>query len=229
MTEGFPCDNGIGHSDGQGEMPIVFFGAGSQSLVLHELLDSTRYKLCAIFSDYPDDRTDLAPLIIGTEAIKAWVAGQPNVRCGFAVAMGGGLGVARCEKIALLKELGLTPITLVHHTAYVSLGVRAGDACQILAKSFCGVNTRLGAGSILNSSASVDHECILEEGVHVAPGSVILGRVRIGRNTFVGANSTILSDLTIAADVVLGAGSLVTRDILESGTYIGAPARKVAR
>jgi acetyltransferase-like isoleucine patch superfamily enzyme len=49
---------------------------------------------------------------------------------------------------------------------------------------------------------------------------------RIGRKVYIGSNSTILP-VSICDDVVIGAGSVVTRDITEPGTYVGNPARRL--
>jgi serine acetyltransferase len=43
----------------------------------------------------------------------------------------------------------------------------------------------------------------------------------------VGANTVILGPIKICGPVTLGALTLVTRDILEPGVYIGTPARKI--
>ena len=43
----------------------------------------------------------------------------------------------------------------------------------------------------------------------------------------VGANSVLLGPLTIRGPTIIGALSLVTKDILEPGVYVGAPAKKI--
>ena len=48
----------------------------------------------------------------------------------------------------------------------------------------------------------------------------------IGNNVSIGTNSTILP-VAIIDNVVIGAGSVVTKDILEPGIYAGNPARKI--
>lgn len=49
---------------------------------------------------------------------------------------------------------------------------------------------------------------------------------KIGNNVSIGSNSTILP-VEICDNVVIGAGSVVTKDILEKGTYVGNPAIKI--
>ena len=49
---------------------------------------------------------------------------------------------------------------------------------------------------------------------------------KIGNNVSIGSNTTILP-VTICDNVVIGAGSVVTKDIKESGIYAGNPAKKI--
>ena len=49
---------------------------------------------------------------------------------------------------------------------------------------------------------------------------------RIGNRVSIGSNATILP-VRIVDNTVIGAGSVVTKDILESGTYAGNPAKKI--
>ena len=47
---------------------------------------------------------------------------------------------------------------------------------------------------------------------------------RIGSNVSIGSNATILP-VNICDNVVIGAGSVVTKDIVKPGTYVGNPAK----
>ena len=49
----------------------------------------------------------------------------------------------------------------------------------------------------------------------------------IGDNVTIGCNCAVLGNVTIADNVIVGANSVVLNDLSESGTYVGAPARKV--
>ena len=54
----------------------------------------------------------------------------------------------------------------------------------------------------------------------------LYGSTTIGNNVSIGSNATILP-VKICDGVVIGAGAVVTKDILEQGTYIGNPAQKL--
>src|SRR3546814_1619754 len=52
--------------------------------------------------------------------------------------------------------------------------------------------------------------------------------VRIGRNVWIGAGALILPGVTIGDDALVGAGSVVTRDVPAGATVAGNPARVLA-
>lgn len=57
----------------------------------------------------------------------------------------------------------------------------------------------------------------------------ITKRTIIGKNVYIGANCTVLGGVHIAPDVLVGAGSIVTRDLESGFAYAGAPARPLHR
>ena len=49
----------------------------------------------------------------------------------------------------------------------------------------------------------------------------------MGNNVFIGSNTTILSNVKIGNEIFIAAGSVVTKDLIESGVYGGIPAHKI--
>lgn len=86
---------------------------------------------------------------------------------------------------------------------------------------------QIGRSCIINTASSIDHECVLEDYVHVSPGVHVAGTVTIGKSTWIGIGATVINNLSICANCMIGAGSTVIKDIKEEGTYVGSPIRKV--
>lgn len=210
--------------------PLVLFGAGSQVYVLDEIIRKQNLYIAAIFNDSdPNHRMEFpAEVIVGQQKIREWIK-RSGTELRYAISIGNHHGNARVKRHQLLQELGLIPAHLQHETAFVSRDAVIGSACQLLAFSFVGAKARLGEAVIINTKASVDHECILQDGVHVGPGATIAGRVTIGRNTFVGSGATICPDLHIVDNCIIGAGAVVVSNLTIPATYVGVPARRLMK
>lgn len=89
------------------------------------------------------------------------------------------------------------------------------------------VNTlaTIGDYCILNTGCIVEHECLLANGVHIAPGAVLAGNVQVGENIFIGANAIIKQGVQIGKNVIVGAGTVIIKDILDNQTVVGNPGR----
>lgn len=86
----------------------------------------------------------------------------------------------------------------------------------------------LGRGCILSTSAIVAHDSTLGDECYLSAGSIVAGGTTLGPRCFVGLGARISDGLVIAAETTVGAGAVVVRDITESGTYAGVPARRIA-
>jgi len=85
----------------------------------------------------------------------------------------------------------------------------------------------IGNHCILNSGCRVDHDCKLQDFVHVAPGAVLCGDVVVGEGSFIGAGATVLPGVKIGSWSTIGAGSVVTRDVSSNALVVGIPARVI--
>lgn len=116
-------------------------------------------------------------------------------------------------------------------------GVKIGEGCTLLGRVEWGSEPFLitiGNDVRITSGVSfVTHD----GGVHVLrrewdghegnPDLDIFGRIQVGNNVFIGVRSTIMPGVTIGDNVVIGAGSIVTKDIPSNTVACGVPARPI--
>lgn len=119
--------------------------------------------------------------------------------------------------------------TIIHPNTMISDTVRIGHGNFIAANVTINALASIGDYCILNTGCIIEHECILENAVHIAPGAVLAGNVRVGRNTFVGANSVIKQGVSIGNNVVVGAGSTVLNDLPDNQVWVGNPAKPIKK
>jgi acetyltransferase-like isoleucine patch superfamily enzyme len=101
----------------------------------------------------------------------------------------------------------------------------------------------IGARSRVQSHAFICELVIIGEDCFISHGAMFINdpfkiggpargdksqwvETKIGDRVSIGTNATIMP-VTICDDVVIGAGSVVTKDVTEPGTYAGNPARKL--
>ena len=82
-------------------------------------------------------------------------------------------------------------------------------------------NTIIHDGVKLDNLIHIAHNVILGENSAIAASCAIAGSTIIGKNLQMGGLSGILGHLEIADDVSIGAHTLITKSINESGNYVG--------
>ena len=143
----------------------------------------------------------------------------------FVVSIGGEHGYARCKVAEKLNEFSLRPISLISKHAildgleYLGLGVQAMPGAIV--HKFCHV----GDHCIINTNATIDHDCVIGRGVHVMPGATLAGNVKVGDFSTIGTNATILPNITIGSNSIVGAGAVVTKNVQDNIVVTGVPAR----
>lgn len=118
-------------------------------------------------------------------------------------------------------------INLISKNAKISSSSQIGIGNVIQYGVYISANVRIGDFVKLNVNACVMHDSQIGSFSTIAPCSTILGRVRIGENCYIGSMATVLPEIIICDNVTIGAGAVVTKNIFESGVYVGVPAKKI--
>jgi acetyltransferase-like isoleucine patch superfamily enzyme len=107
----------------------------------------------------------------------------------------------------------------------IQRNARIGRRCRIQSHAFICELVSIGDDCFISHGAKFINDAFSKGGP--AGGDQALWRAtRIGNRVSIGTNATILP-VSIADGTVIGAGSVVTRDILTPGVYAGNPARRI--
>ena len=126
-----------------------------------------------------------------------------------------------------LTKLGYSFPPIISPDSILNEGTSVGKGAAVMDGVVINTGTVIGDFSIINTNSSIDHDCSIGNFVHIAPGSVLCGRVEIGDNTFIGTGVTIIQNIHIEPHCMIGAGAVVNKDITHKGKYIGNPLRRI--
>lgn len=121
----------------------------------------------------------------------------------------------------------------------VGADVFIGPFVEIQKDVVIGNRTRVQSHSFICELVTIGDDCVIAHGVmfindKFATGGPARGdrsqwkSTRVGHRVSIGSNATILP-VTICDDVVIGAGAVVTKNIVEPGVYVGNPASLLQR
>jgi len=102
---------------------------------------------------------------------------------------------------------------------------KIGVGCNILSGVRISNSVSVGKGCIIYYNSIITHDCVIGDFVEISPSVNILGRVEISNYTNIGSNSTILPGIKIGKNSVIGAGSVVTKDVPDNVMVVGVPAK----
>lgn len=200
-------------------MKLIIIGASGHGKVVADIAEKSGYGDIRFLDDDSTLKDCLGYPVVGATA-----DAERYPKYEFIVAIGNPSIRENVQRMLENKQLKVA--TLIHPNAVVAKGVSIGAGTVVMAGAVVNPSCKIGKGCIINTSASVDHDNVLSDYVHVSVGSHLAGNVSVGAYTWIGAGAVVSNNISVCSRCMIGAGAVVVRDIDESGTYIGVPARK---
>ncbi|MDK2821976.1 MAG: hypothetical protein PWP31_1941 [Clostridia bacterium] len=142
------------------------------------------------------------------------------------VTVGGKLKI-RISLFDLIEKTGFVIPTIVDPSAVISANAFIEKGVFVGKKVVINAGAVVKKGAIINTGAIVEHDCLVGEFAHIAPGVVLCGGVCIGKFTHVGAKSVVKQQVRIGDSCLIGMGSVVVKDIEGGMMAYGVPCREV--
>ena len=192
---------------------VYLYGASGHAKVVMDIAKLTHFDVPCLIDDNPAVN-ELAgvPVVHSSEGLTPII-----------------VTIGDCQiRRRIVEKLGARDyLTLIHPSAIKAESVRLGVGNVVMAGAILNPYVVVGNHCIINTGASVDHDSIIHDFVHIAPHCTLCGEVEIGEGTCVGAGTTIIQGIHIGKNCFIGAGVVVVKDIPDNSLCYGNPARVV--
>jgi sugar O-acyltransferase (sialic acid O-acetyltransferase NeuD family) len=205
---------------------IVVIGGGGHAKVLISVLKKILVDIAG-YTDRQDRGAILGVQYLGDDGILLELI-RKHARC--KAVIGVGKIDASGVRTTLQKEfegLGFDFPSIVSPHAVINDEVLLGPGSVVFDGVVINSGTKTGRACILNTNCTVEHDCRLDENVHIAPGATLSGGVKLGKNCLIGTGANVIQNVSICDNCLIGAGSTVVKDITTPGTYVGNPAKRI--
>ncbi len=113
----------------------------------------------------------------------------------------------------------------VHKSVLFGTGVAIDEGTVAMQGAIIQANSKIGKHCIVNTGASIDHDCVLDAFVHISPHTTLCGNVRVGEGTHVGAAAVVIPGVKIGKWCTIGAGAVIINDVPDYAVVVGNPGR----
>lgn len=196
---------------------LYVLGGGGHAKVVIDALTASGASLAGLI----DPRLEIGTLMLGVPVIGGdeWMQKlDPQ-----SVQLANGVGATVKSRVNrklfdLWSAQGFSFATVVHPSAVVGAEVDLAPGCQIMAGAILQPHAKIGVGTVINTSVSIDHDCVVGAHCFVAPSVTLCGGASIGEGVFVGAGATLLPGVKVGNNALIAAGAVVDTDVAD-GDY----------
>jgi sugar O-acyltransferase (sialic acid O-acetyltransferase NeuD family) len=193
---------------------LAIIGAGGHGKVVGEIALLNGYKNIDFFDDRAKEIKKFPFNVIDTPD---YLKENQNEYDDFFVAIGD--NKLRRDKILWLKKYKMNMINLIHPKSIISKFCTLELGVCTMAHSTVNPGAAIREGVIINTSASIDHDCIIGDYSHISPNCSLSGNVKIGKFTHLGTGTSVHPGINIGENVKTGIGARIFKDILNGTIF----------
>ena len=206
---------------------IVVIGGGGHAKVIISILKRLKEYEISGYTDKKDKGPILGVKYLGDDSIlinikeknKHSVLGIGQIKT----------AAVRLKIVESLKKIGYDFPVIIAPTAIINEDVSIAEGSVVMDGVVINAGTKIGKFSIINTNCSIDHDCILGDYNHIAPGVTLSGNVKTGDRVLLGTGSCVIQEKKIVSDCIVAAGSSVQKSLVKSGIYRGNPAKFIKK
>ena len=207
---------------------IIIFGAsGHGGVVLDCVEKEGKYNVIGFLDSFKKrGGKHCGYEILGNESNLPYIMDKYNVSGGIVA-----IGDNWVRKVLVERILEIAPdfvfVSTIHPKATIGRSVEIGKGVVIMPGVILNSNSYVGDFCILNTSSSLDHDGTMCQYSSLAPRVCVGGNFSLGQFSAICLGAHIIENISIGEHTVVGAGSLVIRDIKDHVLSYGSPAQVI--
>lgn len=204
---------------------ILIFGGGNQSTYTIDIIKKeNKYKVVGIIDSVKE---------IGSEVFGCKVLGRVEDLesiCKEYDIYGGIIAIGDNYSRYLVRNqideiLDFKFVNAIHPSVIISEGVKLGEGIVAMSGVIFNTNAHIGGQTFFATGCQIEHDCKIGRFASVSAGTVLGGHVKIGSFSALTLNVTVLDRIEIGDNTVVGAGSLVLKDLPNDVLAYGNPCK----
>ena len=194
---------------------MVLYGAGGHAKVIYDIILSNNMLLEYLVDDHPP-----ADFFHHLEIFKPDESLLKDKKAIIAI----GNGEIR-EKVAHKIKNLCDFETLIHYSAFVSRFSEVGKGTVVMPQVCVNAEVKIGQHCIINTASVIEHDCVIEDYVHISPSVTLAGNIIIKKRAQIGIGTRIIQGVTVGEDAIIGAGAIIIEDVPAGATVVGNPGK----
>jgi len=208
---------------------IIIIGASGHSKVIIDSLEKMNmWNIIGYIDSFKRESHFFKYPILGTEDDILYIIKKYDV-------FGGVISIGdNFTRFQMVKKIDrISPnfnfISAIHPSAILGKNVQIGDGTVVMAGVIINSDSTIGKHSIINTSSTIEHDSYIGNFSTIAPNVVMGGGVQIGNFSTISIGTTIIHQIRVGDDVVVGANSLILKNVDNNTLLYGTPARIVKK
>ena len=206
---------------------MVVIGAGGLASEILPILTSSKYNFTKDNLFFFDNVSDLKSTLLFNEftiytTFEQLESHFKNVSTDFCFGFGGiNLKLNIIEK---LHQIGSKEKTVISKLTNLSTyGTSVGKGSVLIGNTNISSNVTIGENCLIYNHSNIPHDTIIGDFVEVAPHCSFGGRTIIKSNSSIGIGVITLPDIIIEENCIIGAGTIVTKNVPKNSIVKGNP------
>ncbi|CAB9493036.1 acetyltransferase [Alteromonas macleodii] len=209
---------------------VVIIGGGGNGLVVAQIvLDLIKAGEPVELVGFLNDNIPVGEYIERWSVLGApheWESLDGDVSFVYALLSVGKMKV-RADKFKQLNIPQNRLATLVHPSASISFNVQLGSGVVVAANAVLQPGAKIGDNCFIRANANLGHDVTLDNLVDIGPNSTLCGYAHVEEGVQIAPNSVVRDSVRIGTYSTVAAGAAIFKDVAPGATMLGNPAKRI--